>query len=113
MQRPIVNIAQQQSVESTEVNISNEERERLLSKYGHININQEPTYNNNLSFEEMVQQDLKRAQNDAIIAQQNRNQPKPKSFNNINYSETKYSNLNLENGSSFEIKVQIQSDMKI
>lgn len=120
MIRPEVRVVQSQEIETKQVEVSQSEADALLAKYGYKQqyVAPEQTYqdpNANLSFDEMVRrQEAKDAEQRARMGRQ-RNGVKPVSFDpyNMNYSETKYTNLEVDNTNSFGIKVQIVSDMNI
>ena len=119
MQRADVRIIDNQQETVNNVDISQSEAEALLYKYG---FRQAPTSQNvpsdpinPMTFEEMArQQDVeeRRLQEERYRRLYG---PKAMTFDNdrINYSETKYSQVDLNNGGSFDIKVQIVTDMKI
>jgi hypothetical protein len=121
MSRAEVRIIQSQEIETKTIEVSSSEADALLAKYGykeqhHIHtepINVDP--NNNLSFEEMIRKQEARDSELKNRQEMQRNGPKPVSFdpNNINYSETRYTNLESDDQNSLGIRVQIVSDMKI
>jgi hypothetical protein len=118
MERPQARIVDQQHVES-EREITGWEAEQLLRKYGHqpqhnssLPIVEQPTQDQNLTFEEMlkVEEDKRR---DLLLKQQQKiNGPKPVTFDGTGCydSEIKYSQ---DEDSGFGFKVEITSDMKI
>jgi hypothetical protein len=120
MIRPEVRIVQSQEVETTETNVSQSEADALLAKYGYKQQYASPQTelqdpNANLTFDEMIRrQEAQEAESRARLERQ-RNGAQPVSFDpyNMNYSETKYTNLEVDNTNTFGIKVQIVSDMKI
>lgn len=120
MIRPEVRVVQNQEIETKETQVSQSEADALLAKYGYRQqyANPQTTIqnpNDNLTFDEMVRrQEAKDAEQRARLERQ-RNGAQPVSFDpyNMNYSETKYTNLEVDNTNSFGIKVQIVSDMNI
>ena len=118
MQRPDVRVVDNQQVTVTSVDISQSEAEELLIKYGFRpqGTQQVPAaHTNPMTFEEMVRQqedDERRQQEDRYRKVYG---PKAMTFDNnrISYSETKYSDIDLDGGNTFGIKVQIVTDMKI
>ena len=120
MNRPDVRIVQSQEVETKSIDVSGTEADALLAKYGYkqqyVPSNQSQVDpNSSLTFEEMTRrQEAKEAEQRARFERQ-RNGAQPVSFDpyNMNYSETKYTNLEVDDTNSFGIKVQIVSDMKI
>lgn len=120
MIRPEVRVIQNQEIETKETQVSQSEADALLAKYGYKQkyVAQEPVNvdpNQNLTFDEMIRrQEAQEAERKARLERQ-RNGAQPVSFDpyNMNYSETKYTNLEVDNTNSFGIKVQIVSDMKI
>ena len=120
MIRPEVRIVQNQEVETKPVDVSQSEADALLAKYGYKQqyANTQTTIqdpNANLTFDEMIhRQEAKDAEQRARLERQ-RNGAQPVSFDpyNMNYSETKYTNLEVDNTNTFGIKVQIVSDMNI
>lgn len=121
MYRPEVRIIQNQEVESHEKEVSQSEMNELLAKYGYSSgytgdRNQQPVNpNQNLTFEEMMAREEQKENQRLERERQLRNGPKPVSFdpNNIGYSETKYSSMEVDDWNSLGIKVEIVSDMKI
>jgi hypothetical protein len=116
--RPEVRIVDNQHISNQETNVSQSEVDSLLAKYGYtqtFTLTNQPRINSNpQTFEEMVHQ--KEAEQKRIEQQRLKKQFGPRSVsfdvNNINYSETKYSDLEVGNN-SFGIKIEIVTDMKI
>lgn len=120
MNRAEIRIVQNQEIETKTIEVSSSEADALLAKYGYkqqytpqtttpINPNQD------LTFEEMVRrQEAKDAESKAR-SERLRNGAQPVSFDphNMGYSETKFTNLDIDDASSLGIRVQIVSDMKI
>lgn len=111
MDKPIVNIIDDQKVENKEAIIDNWEAEQLLRKYGyesqHISSRQEVVVEQpSLTFEEMVRIEEEKQRNKTL------NQPKPATFNSNNGydSEIKYSS---DDDTGFGFKIQIISDMPL
>lgn len=118
MQRPEVRIIDNQQVTSANPDIDQSEADYLLAKYGYKqNYTTSPTpnpYQNPQSFEDMVkgqETEQRRIQEERY---RRMNGPQPVSFDNqnVNYSETKWSDMEIE-GSKLGIKIQIVTDMKI
>jgi uncharacterized protein YpuA (DUF1002 family) len=119
MQRPIVNIVDNQKEVTTNPDVSQSDIDYLLSKYGYSQKNTilDPvtTYTNPETFEEMIsrqEMEKKRIEEDRY---KRINGPKAVSFdsNNINYSETKWSDLDIDDVNKIGIKIQVVTDMKI
>jgi hypothetical protein len=113
MERPEVRIIQDQQEEIKPANISKNEEDMLLSKYGYKPNTQNiesPSRDNELSFEEMIkQEELKNQQRiyNQIIKSK---ETKPYTFGGNYNSETIYGT---DNDSGFTFKVNIVSDMPI
>jgi len=118
MQKPEVRIIEPQFEETKEANVSNAERNYLLSKYGFTSPNQQENYvsteNVGLSFEEMIQQEEIRLAEERRRNYERMNRPVPHSFDpdRMNYYENKYSDLDV-GGGNYGIQIQIMSDMPI
>ena len=120
MNRAEIRVIQSQEIETKSVEVSGSEADALLAKYGYKQQYTTPEQvksdpNQNLTFEEMARrQEAKEAEQRARLERQ-RNGAQPVSFDpySMNYSETKYSTIESDNESTFGIKVQIVSDMKI
>ena len=119
MERPEVRIIEPQQEESRVVDVSQSERDYLLAKYGYKQpIEPEPQYQSHpsqhLTFEEMIAIEERKQMDRRRKEMERRNGPKPYTFDGdrVNYSESKYSDLDI-NGQSLGIQVQIVSDMPI
>lgn len=118
MQRPEVRVIDNQQVTTSNPDVDQSEVDYLLAKYGYKQNYTPPTqtpYQNPQSFEDMVRnQELDQRR---LEEERNRriNGPQPVSFDNknINYSETKWSDMEIDDGSKLGIKIQIVTDMKI
>jgi hypothetical protein len=118
MQRPSVNIVDNQKVVTSTPDVSQSEIDYLLSKYGYAqkNNNSSPEiYQNPETFEEMIARqdaDKRRIEHER---ERRINGPKAVSFdsNNINYSETKWSDLDIDDVNKIGIRIQVVTDMKI
>lgn len=115
MQRPEVRIIDNQQVTTSNPTIDQSEADYLLAKYGYKQNYTAPKatpYQNPQSFEDMVRS--QEAEQRRIEEERYRriNGPHPVSFDNVNYSETKWSDLEVD-GNRLGIKVQIVTDMKI
>ena len=113
--RPEIRVIEDQREEIIPADISQNEREMLLAKYG---FKSQPTYventihdtNSELSFEEMCRrEDEKLAQERARKYQQMMG-PKPITFGGNYYSNEQYGS---ETDSGFTFKVSVVSDMPI
>lgn len=119
MQRPDVRIIDNQQETVTDANISQLEAEALLYKYGFRqsppSISQPQPQQKGLTFDEMVRK--QEAEERRVQEERHRKMYGPKAItfdsDRINYSETKYSSVDINGGNSFDIKVQIVTDMKI
>ena len=108
MQKPEVRIIDhQQESTNTDVNISQSEIDNLLYKYGFSNTQPQPPINNQ-SFEDMVNQGNRQEIRKPNI-------PSPITFDsrNVNYSETKWTDIELDSNNTLGVKIQIVTDMKI
>jgi hypothetical protein len=119
MQRPQVRIIDnQQEITQQNVDVSQSEADFLLAKYGYkqsyTSQSQPSLPTNSQSFEDMVKQQENEKRRIEEDRARKMNIPRPVSFdsNNINYSQTKYSNLEIDNN-QLGIKIQIVTDMKI
>ncbi len=119
MQRPEVRVIDNQQVTSTNPDIDQSEADYLLAKYGYKQNYTAPSqtsnpHQNSQSFEDMVRS--QEAEQRRIEEERYRrmNGPKSVSFDNqnINYSEIKWSDMEVD-GSKLGIKIQIVTDMKI
>ena len=116
--KPEIRIIEDQS-EQTNTNVPTKtEIDYLLSKYGYISQDtntqnqQQTSIYSNMTFDEFskINDDNYR---DKILAEQNRRHlPKAYTFDNVNYSESKYNTLDLD-GHNLGIQIQITSDMQI
>jgi hypothetical protein len=112
MNRPEVRIVQDQQEEIKPAEISQNEQEMLLAKYGYksnSNLSQEPT-SNNLSFEEMIR--LEEEKNRQRLQEQmmKANSAKPYTFGGSYDSNTTYGT---DTDSGYTFKVNVVSDMPI
>lgn len=118
MEKPEVRIIEPQQEESRIVDASQSERNYLLAKYGYkpadLNTeNQQPTNPySNMTYEEFSRLDDNNYRERIRTEQNRRNLPRAYTFDNVNYSESKFSNLDLD-GHNLGIQVQIVSDMPI
>jgi hypothetical protein len=119
MERPEVRIIEPQQEETKIVDASQSERDYLLSKYGYKqSIEPEPQYHSHpsqhLTFEEMIAIEERKQMERRRREIERRNAPRPYTFdgNNVNYAESKYSDLDMD-GQNLGIQVQIVSDMPI
>jgi len=120
MNRPEVRLVQSQEVQTTQVDLPQSEVEALLAKYGHKNqkyVADSPIQqqSQNLTFDEMVRQQEEKDNQKRLKAQRLRDGAKPTSFDayNMNYSETKYTSLEIDSSNQFGMRIEIVSDMKI
>ena len=122
MNKPEVRIIQPQQEEIRQADVSQSEADYLLSKYGYKTTNisdEQPTFNPNqdLTFEQMMELQQKKEQSERTQRQMNiqnqLNAPKPITFDNVGYSETKWSDIEIDSDNKFGIKIQIVTDMKI
>jgi hypothetical protein len=108
--KPEIRIIQNQTEEIKPAEISQNEAEMLLAKYGFKSPIQQQTNNNNLSFEEMIrleeQKNKQRLQEQMMKA----NGPKPLTFGGNYDSDTIYGT---DGDSGYTFKVNIVSDMPI
>jgi hypothetical protein len=116
MNKPEVRIVEYQQEETKNVDVSQSERDYLLAKYGYKPQDsfqeQTPNPQQHLTFEQMVEMEERKLRELKQRDIQKRTQPKPYTFDRVNYSESKFSSLDLD-GSNFGIQVQIVSDMPI
>jgi hypothetical protein len=118
MQKPEVRIIEPQQEETKEVSVSQSEKDYLLSKYGYqsqtftepSNVKNSPY--DNLTYDEFVELNDREYRERQLAEQRRRSTPKAYTFDNVNYHESKYSNLDLD-GQNLGIQVQITSDMPI
>ncbi len=119
MERPKVNLIEDQQISSNPVEVSGYEAEQLLRKYGYqpqqFSTRPEENKENNqpsLTFEEMIaQEELKRKQQEERRKSQMYG-PKPTTFDGRNGydSEVKYGS---DDDTGFSFKIEITTDMKI
>lgn len=117
MERPQARIIDQQQVQS-EQEITGWEAEQLLRKYGHLpqhhsSINNpQPNQKRELTFEEMIAEEVAKRNEEEARRLQRRNGPSPITFNSEGGydSEVKYST---DEETGFGFKIEISSDMKI
>ena len=112
--KPTVTIIQDQQEEIKPADISQNERDMLLSKYG---FKPQPTYtepqpqqDNGLSFEEMCRREDQRLADERARKYQQMMGPKPVTFGGNYYSNEDYGT---EADSGFTFKVSVVSDMPI
>lgn len=112
--RPEVRIIQDQQEEIRPADISQNERDMLLAKYG---FKTTPTYtepqqqqDTGLSFEEMCLREEQRLAEERMRKYQQQNGPKPITFGGNYYSNEQYGT---EGDSGFTFKVSVVSDMPI
>ena len=117
MQRPEIRVIDNQQVTTTDVNVSQSEADYILAKYGFKQPNPVSSpvqmQSNPQTFEEMVhqqEQERQRLEREKYMRTQG---PQPVSFDsrNINYSETKWSDMEVDD-MKLGIKIQIVTDMK-
>ena len=104
MEKPIINLIEDQKIEETTPNIDNWEVEQLLRKYGYEPKQSSQPSQPGLTFEEMVKQE-----EDKISALVSRKKPTP-NRDGYNNSETTYST---DEDTGFTFKVQINTDMNL
>lgn len=109
--RAEVRVIQDQEVEIKEAEISQTEKEMLLSKYGYksSDISQYIDTPNELTFEEMCQIEENKRKREQQEKIQRMNGPKPITFDNSNY----YSNENFETDEGITFKISVVSDMPL
>jgi hypothetical protein len=113
MNRPEVRIVQDQQEEVKPADISQNERDMLLSKYG---FKSQPSYekptpvDSGLSFEEMCRREEQRLADERARKYQQMMGPKPVTFGGNYYSNEQYGT---ETDSGFTFKVSVVSDMPI
>ena len=119
MQKPEVRIIEPQQEETRVVDASQSERDYLLAKYGYKSNNFQEVQNTNsvdplqrMTFDEFAELNERNQRERENMERQKRNIPRAYTFDNVNYYESKYSDLDLD-GHSFGIKVQVVSDMPI
>ena len=115
--KPEVRVVQGQTEEINDnPQIDNWEAEQLLRKYGYQNTNNSSlnteVNRNELTFEEMINLENSKLEEDRIRKIQKINEPKPITFDGSGgyNSETRYSS---DDDSGYGFKVQITSDMPI
>ena len=111
MNRPEVRIIQDQQEEIRPADISQNEAEMLLARYGYASQSQsyqQPDQNNGLTFEEMIR--LQEQENQQRLQEQMKkiNGPKPYTFGGNYDSDTIYGT-----DDGFTFKVNIVSDMPL
>lgn len=117
MEKPIVNLIEDQKVESSDVEITGWEAEQLLIKYGHqpqqfSTREKEPVEQQYLTFEEMVLQEESRIKEEVSRNKNKIYGPKPTTFDGKNgyESEIKYSS---DDETGFGFRIEITTDMKL
>lgn len=112
---PEVRIIDNQQITSSDVNVSQSEADYLLAKYGFKQNYITPIIPklNPQTFDEMIQQQENERQRIENERRMRSNGPQPVSFDskNINYSETKWSDMEVD-GQQLGLKIQIVTDMK-
>jgi len=116
MQKPEVRIVEYQQEENKDISVPESEKDFLLAKYGYKSFpnNQQEQTNlpPSLSFEQMIEIEERKLKEKKQRDLEERSRPKPYSFDQINYQESKYSSLDMD-GFNYGIQVQIISDMPI
>lgn len=110
--RPEVRIIQDQQEEIKPADISQNERDMLLAKYGYKSQTTyiEPQQDNGLTFEEMCLREEQRLADERARKYQQMMGPKPVTFGGNYYSNEEYGT---ETDSGFTFKVSVVSDMPI
>ena len=111
MNRPEVRIVQDQQEEIKPADISQNEAEMLLAKYGYASqpqSYQQPSQDNGLSFEEMIRQEELKNQQRLQEQMRKMNGPKPYTFGGNYDADTVYGT-----DDGFTFKVNIVSDMTL
>lgn len=110
MNRPEVRIVQDQQEEIKPADISQNEAEMLLAKYGYASQPQDyqPNKDNGLTFEEMIRQEELKNQQRLQEQMRKVNGPKPYTFGGNYDSDTIYGT-----DDGFTFKVNIVSDMPL
>lgn len=112
--KPEVRIIQDQQEEIKPADISQNERDMLLAKYGFKSqptcIESQPQTDNGLSFEEMCRREEQRLTDERVRKYQQMVGPKPITFDGNYYSNEQYGT---ETDSGFTFKVSVVSDMPI
>ena len=111
MNRPEVRIVQDQQEEIKPADISQNEAEMLLAKYGYASqaqSYQQPSQDNGLSFEEMIRQEELKNQQRLQEQMRKMNGPKPYTFGGNYDTDTVYGT-----DDGFTFKVNIVSDMPL
>jgi hypothetical protein len=116
MEKPQVKIVEFQQEETKDTYVPDYEKNNLLAKYGYkvedFIQNQPNNPNSNLTFEEMIALEEAKLKEQTQINMHKRNTPRPYSFDQVNYSESKYSSIDLD-GTNLGFEVRIMSDMPI
>jgi hypothetical protein len=112
MNRPEVRIVQNQEEELKPAQISQNEAEMLLAKYGYSapQHQNQPQQDNGLSFEEMIRQEELKNQQRLQEQLKKANGPKPYTFGGNYDSDTTYGT---DGDSGYTFKVNIVSDMPL
>ena len=111
MNKPEVRIVQDQQEEIKPADISQNEAEMLLAKYGYASqpqSYQQPSQDNGLSFEEMIRQEELKNQQRLQEQMRKMNGPKPYTFGGNYDADTVYGT-----DDGFTFKVNIVSDMPL
>lgn len=111
MQRPEVRIIQDQQEEIKPADISQNEKEMLLAKYGYkSSFEPNSQVNNDLSFEDMIKQEEEKNRQRMHEQMLKANGPKPYTFGGTYDSNTTYGT---DGDSGYTFKVNIVSDMPL
>jgi hypothetical protein len=113
MNKPEIRIIQSQQEEINQADVSQNEIDMLLSKYGYSQKKFDNSYtdsNNNLTFEEMVRLEEEKNKNLLNEKRLKMKSSKPYTFDGDYDSETSYGT---DSESGFTFKVNIVSDMPI
>ena len=109
--KPEVRIIQDQQEEIKPADISQNERDMLLAKYGFKSPTYtEPQQDNGLTFEEMCNREEQRLSDERLRKYQQIMGPKPVTFGGNYYSNEQYGS---EPDSGFTFKVSVVSDIPI
>ena len=116
MEKPQVRIIEDQVESITNPDVSQSERNYLLSKYGYV----EPSFqrenisepSNTQSFEDMVRQEELKEIERRNQKEMRNNRPRAYTFDDVNHYESKHSSLDVD-GANLGINVTVMSDMNI
>jgi len=120
MNRAEVRVIEDQSEVVSNYEASSWERNQLLAKYGYTQPQVETEIQRgfdatrDLSYQEMMELEDRKIQQELERKIQSQNQPKPITidYDRVNHSEMRWSSMDL-GGQEFGVQVQIVSDMKI